>query len=96
MGPPTRGAVGRVDVGDVLRAETAAAMADLARQGARFKIAPKRRGYESAAADADAVADALARALKTGAGDGAGAGDEAPVVEHLIDLARRRDGDTAG
>jgi len=91
MGLAPRGALGPVDVGGVLRDEAAAAVAAQARQGARFKIAPKRRGYESVAADAEAVAAALARALggdEGGGGEGGGDGGRL-VVEHLLDLARR-------
>jgi hypothetical protein len=77
MSAPTRGPVARVEVADVLRVATAAAAADLARQGARFKIAPKRRGYESLAGAEDAIAAALARAFEGGS-----------VVEALQELTR--------
>ena len=66
MSAPTRGPVARVEVADVLREAAAAAAADAARQGARFKIAPKRRGYESLAGAEDAIAAALARAFEGG------------------------------
>ena len=66
MSAPTRSPVARVEVADVLREATAAAAADLARQGARFKIAPKRRGYESLAGAEDAIAGALATAFEGG------------------------------
>lgn len=67
MSAPTRGPVARVEVADVLREAAAAAAADAARQGARFKIAPKRRGYESLAGAEDAIAAALATAFEGGA-----------------------------
>jgi len=51
-------------VGLVGAAATAAA--DAARQGARFKIAPKRRGYESLAGAGEALAGALATAPSPG------------------------------
>ena len=63
MSPPTRGPIAGVDVADVLRHAAAAAAADAARQGARFKIVPKRRGYESLAGADDAIATALQRAF---------------------------------
>jgi hypothetical protein len=66
MSPPTRGPVGRVDVADVLRQAAAAAVADTVRQGGRFKIAPKRRGYESLAAAPAGLGDALATAFTGG------------------------------
>jgi hypothetical protein len=66
MSPPTRTAVTGVDVADVLRDAAAAAAADAARQGARFKIAPKRRGYESLAGAEDLLAAALAQAFEGG------------------------------
>jgi hypothetical protein len=66
MAAPTRSPVARVEVADVLRAEAAAAASEAARQGARFKIAPKRRGYESLdGAEAD-LAGALATAFEGG------------------------------
>jgi hypothetical protein len=76
MSPPTRGPVAGVDVADVLRQAAATAAADAARQGARFKIAPKRRGYESLAGADDAIAAALAKAF-----------EGASVVEALQALA---------
>jgi hypothetical protein len=76
MSAPTRGPVARVEVADVLRQAAAAAAADAARQGARFKIAPKRRGYESLAGAEDAFAAALATAFEGGS-----------VVEALQELA---------
>jgi hypothetical protein len=85
MEAPSRGAVGRVDVRDLLREAAAAALADTARQGSRFKIAPKRRGYESVMDTGDALADALTDALE-------GAFTEASVVEALIEAVRRRGG----
>jgi hypothetical protein len=78
MGPPSRGAVTRVDVGDILREAAAAAVADAVRQGPRFKIAPKRRGYESLAGAQDGLQAALEQAFT-----------EESVVEDLIHLARR-------
>lgn len=64
MSAPTRSPLARVEVADVLRQAAAAAAADAARQGARFKIAPKRRGYESLAGAEDAIAGALAQAFE--------------------------------
>jgi hypothetical protein len=64
MSPPTRSAVTGVDVADVLREAAAAAAVDAARQGARFKIVAKRRGYESLAGAEDALAAALAKAFE--------------------------------
>jgi hypothetical protein len=82
MSLPSRGSVSRVDVGDILRDATAAAVADAVKQAARFKIAPKRRGYESLADVAGDLQAALGRALAS-----------EPVVDELLDLARRdRDG----
>ena len=66
MSAPTRSPVARVEVADVLREAAATAAADLARQGARFKIAPKRRGYESLTGAEDAIAAALATAFEGG------------------------------
>ena len=66
MSPATRSPLARVEVADVLREAAAAAATDAARQGARFKIAPKRRGYESLAGAEDAIAAALARAFEGG------------------------------
>ena len=76
MSPPTRGPVAGGDVADVLRQAAATATADAARQGARFKIMPKRRGYESLAGADDAVVAALAKAFEGGS-----------VVEALQELA---------
>ena len=76
MSPPTRGPVAGVDVADVLRQAAATAAADAARQGARFKIMPKRRGYESLAGADRAIAAALAKAFEGGS-----------VVEALEELA---------
>ena len=76
MSAPTRGPVARVEVADVLREEAAAAATDAARQGARFKIAPKRRGYESLAGAEGAIATALATAFEGGS-----------VVEALLAVA---------
>jgi hypothetical protein len=76
MTAPTRSPLARVEVADVLRDAAAAAVADLARQGARFKIAPKRRGYESIAGAEDAIAGALATAFEGGS-----------VVDALQELA---------
>jgi hypothetical protein len=78
MSPPSRGAVTRVDVGEVLREAAAAAAADAVRQGPRFKIAPKRRGYESLADARDGLQAALARAFT-----------DDSVAAGLIELARR-------
>jgi len=77
MAAPTRSPLARVDVADVLRDAAAAAVGDLARQGARFKIAPKRRGYESLAGAEDAIAGALAQAFAGGS-----------VVEALMELGQ--------
>ena len=74
MSAPTRSPVARVEVADVLREAAVAAAADAARQGARFKITPKRRGYESLAGAGDAIAAALATAFQGGS-----------VVEALLD-----------
>jgi hypothetical protein len=66
MRAPTRSPLARVEVADVLRDAATAAVADIARQGARFKIAPKRRGYESLAGTEEAIAGALAQAFEAG------------------------------
>jgi hypothetical protein len=79
MSLPARGSVGRVDVGEVLRAAAVEAVAGAVKQAAKFKIAPKRQGYESLAEVADGVASVLGRAL---------AAD--PVAEGLVELARQR------
>jgi len=55
--------VERVDVNAVLREAGAAALAGAARQASRFKITPKRRGYESAPGMEAAFQAVLARAL---------------------------------
>ena len=79
--PTARGPVTRVDVGDVLREAAGAALAEAVRQGTRFKIVPKRRGYESVADAQDRFEAALGRAFGEGS-----------VVEGILDLAPR-DGD---
>lgn len=66
MSAPTRSPLARVEVADVLREAAAEAATGAARQGARFKIAPKRRGYESLAGAEDAIAAALATAFEGG------------------------------
>ncbi|MGH9222410.1 MAG: zf-HC2 domain-containing protein [Acidimicrobiales bacterium] len=81
MSPPSRGAVTRVDVGEILRDATAEAVANSVKQAAKFKIAPKRRGYESLADVAGDLGIALGRALAA-----------QPVVDELLGLASR-DGD---
>ena len=80
MSLSARGPVGRVDVADVLRSAAASAVADAVRQGGRFKILPKRRGYESLAANPHALGDALATAFT-----------DASVVVGLLELARHND-----
>ena len=82
MSPPTRGPVAQVDVVDILREAAAAAVADTVRQGGRFKIAPKRQGYESLAGASDSFGAALAAAFT-----------DRSVVEALQELARHRDED---
>ena len=62
--PAPRGPVTRVDVDDILREAAAAALADAVRQGARFKIVPKRRGYESLAGAEEPFAAALGPGLR--------------------------------
>ena len=84
--PAARGPVARVDVADILREAAGAALAEAARQGARFKIAPKRRGYESVTDAAEPFAAALSEAL------GAGVGGTGFAVQDLLDLAPRSDG----
>jgi len=79
--PVARGPVTRVDVDDILREAAAAAIADAVRQGARFKIAPKRRGYESLAGAEEAFGTALGQAFGAGS-----------VVEDLLALVRRSEG----
>jgi len=81
MSPSTRGPIGRVDVAEVLREAAALAVADAVRQGARFKILPKRRGYESLGAVSELVGEALGAAFTDGS-----------VVEALEALGRT-DGD---
>ncbi len=74
--PPSRGPVTRVDVDDILREAAGAAVAEAVRQAPRFKILPKRRGYESIA-DAEAgLAAALAHAF----------GPEPSIVQDLLEL----------
>jgi hypothetical protein len=85
MSPPTRRPVARVDVADLLREAAAAAVADAVRQGSRFKILPKRRGYESLAGVYDRIGEALGAAFTEGS-----------VVEALEELARQRDEDEDG
>ena len=80
MSLPTRGPLARVDVGELLREAAAAAVNDSVRQGARFKILPKRRGYESLADSPDALGDALGQAFTGGS-----------VADALLELARRSD-----
>ena len=84
MSPPTRGPIARVDVGELLREATASAVADAVRQGARFKILPKRRGYESLADAPESLGAALGQAFSGGS-----------VVEGLLDLARGDDDEEA-
>jgi hypothetical protein len=74
--PASRGPVTRVDVGDILRQAAGDALAEAARQGARFKIAPKRRGYESVAGAEEPFAAALGRAFDGGS-----------VVDDVLHLA---------
>jgi anti-sigma factor RsiW len=64
--PASRGPITRVDVGDILREAAGDALAEAARQGARFKILPKRRGYESVAGAGEPFAAALGRAFDGG------------------------------
>jgi len=74
--PAARGPMTRVDVDDILRDAAAAAIADTVRQGSRFKIAPKRRGYESVAGTEEGLAAALAHAF----------GAEPTIVQDLLEL----------
>jgi hypothetical protein len=76
--PPARGPVARIDVAEILREAAAAALADAARQGGRFKIAPKRRAYESLSGLEDGFATALGQSFDAGA----------VVAEALLHLAR--------
>jgi len=76
--PASRGPVTRVDVGEILREAAGAALGEAVRQGSRFKIVPKRRGYESVADAQEQFEAALGRAF----------GPES-VVEGLLDLAPR-------
>lgn len=76
--PPSRGPVSRVDVGHVLREATAEAVADTVRQGARFRIVPKRRAYESVAGVAERLQDVVARSVDA---------DPGAVVAALLELA---------
>jgi hypothetical protein len=64
--PPSRGPVTRVDVDGILRDAAATSLADAARQASRFKIAPKRAGYQAAAADTERLQAALLRAFGRG------------------------------
>ncbi len=61
--PAARGPVTRVDVDEILREATAAAVADTVGRGSKFRIAPKRRGYESIADAEEGLATALAHAF---------------------------------
>ena len=74
--PAARGPVTRVDVDDILREAAGAATAELVRQGSKFRILPKRRGYESIAGAEDGLAAALARAF----------GPEPTIVQDVLDL----------
>lgn len=61
--PAPRGPITRVDVDQILREAAAAAVAESVRQGSKFRIAPKRRGYESIADAQEGFERTLARAL---------------------------------
>jgi hypothetical protein len=74
----TRVPVTRVDVAAVLRETASTALADAARQASRFKIAPKRRGYESVAEAEDRFQAVLGQAFDV---------DPQSVAQALIDLA---------
>ena len=63
---PSRGPVTRVDVDVILREAVEAAVADAVRQGPKFRIAPKRRGYESIAGAEEALAAALRHSFGAG------------------------------
>ncbi len=79
MSAPTRAPLAPVHVLNLLRKAAEDAAADAARQGARFKIAPKRRGYESLAGDTHfSIATALEQAFEGGS-----------VVAGLLDLSRQ-------
>lgn len=80
----TRGPVERVDVGAILRQAAAAALTDAARQSARFKITPKRRGYESVGGPA--TEDRFQALLKQ-----AFDADGAAVAQGLVDLSQERE-----
>jgi len=82
MSLPSRGSVARVDVSEILRGAAATAVADAVKQASKFKIAPKRRGYESAAGDAGELGAALGRALAA-----------EPVVDEILGLAGRTEAD---
>ncbi len=64
--PASRGPVTRVDVDQILREAAGAAVAESVRQGSKFRIVPKRRGYESIADAQDGFETALARAFGPG------------------------------
>ncbi len=80
LSSPARGPVAYVDVAALLRDAAAGAAADAVKQGARFKILPKRQGYESLV-DATATLGAALGAAFT----------DASVVEALLELSRRDD-----
>ena len=80
MSAPARGPVAHVDVAALLREAAAGAAADAVKQGARFKIAPKRRGYESLVDTAGALGEALGTAFT-----------DTSVVDALLELARKDD-----
>lgn len=79
---PFRGSAGRVDVGAVLRGAAAAALSDAVRQSSRFKIAPKRRGYESVETTKERFQAAMVHAFD---------GDAAELAQRLIELAAERE-----
>ena len=78
----TRGPVERVDVVALLRDAASAALADAVRQASRFKIAPKRRGYESVADAEDAFQAVLQSAF-----------DREQIGQALVDLASPPEGE---